>query len=197
MGILDGDADQKDVPAEGGPDDEDKAALAFVLPHLEGLTPGAVGVVGREEGGCGMGVVSDDAAVPLDAAGEPGVPQSEVGGLEDVVAEEQFPPFVLRIEPPEPSAEVHREFGPEEFVFQHGHAEGRGFQVPVVPVQHGIGEHGMDAPLTDPRALLRGHPGIDPRVRRIGTGQSPDVRDGVRRAEIGAFHGNILVSKHR
>ena len=61
--------------------------------------------------------VAIERAVPLDAAGEPGVADGEIGELQDRVVEEQFAPPLLVVEGDHPSAERRVEGRPEGRVF--------------------------------------------------------------------------------
>ena len=122
MRILDGHADEEHVPGQGRPYGKDETALALIFPEHERLAARFVRVMRAEEGGGRVRVMPDDPDVPLHAAGEPRVAQREVGGLEDVVAEEELAALVLGIKRPEAASEIDGELRPEVFVLEHRHA---------------------------------------------------------------------------
>ena len=87
--------------------------------------------------------MADDADVPLHAAGNPGVAQSQVAGLEDGVYMQQLPSRLLVIEGPEPSAQFRQEGSLQEFVLQDKCLEGMITAGPVIAVLDGVRQDGI------------------------------------------------------
>ena len=186
--VFDDDADEQVVLRQRCQHGVDDAALAFVFVHFEGFAARRVFVACDEQRGAGEGMVADDADVPFDAAGEPRVAEREVGGLEDVVAEQKLTVFGLGVEGPETAAEFGGEFRAEVFVFENGGFQSAFGQGAVVAVLHGIRKHAVDAALVNPRGFVRTEVGGG--IRDSGRGRAGrvgrlDIGEDVRGAEIG------------
>lgn len=95
---------------------ERQVAQPLPLPETDHFTAvgcGDAGGVHRRAGQCG---VAGRADVPLDAAGEPGAVEGEVGRLQDGVGVEQLPAGRLVVKGVDPAAEAGQDRGPEPVV---------------------------------------------------------------------------------
>ena len=108
MRIADPHADVEEVGVVGQPQIhlEGQVAQPLPLPEPDHLAAVGRGDHGGVQRGAGEGGVAGGADVPLDAAGEPGAVEGEVGGLEDGVAVEQFAAGGLVVQRVDPAAEA-------------------------------------------------------------------------------------------
>ena len=138
---------QEEVHLEGiGPD-----AFKGVKPQHRGAVVEDIG--GGENGGTGEGGMSADAAVPLHAAGEPGVPHGKVAGAKHRVVDDEVSLVYLVVKGPHAPAQGGDKGGLEKAVFQHGHVKDLLGLRAVIVVLTGVGQHVEDISVVNVQTL--------------------------------------------
>src|SRR5690606_25598661 len=117
--------------------------------------PPAVG--GGDDGGvdgrAGQGGVAGGADVPLDATGEPGPVEREVGGLQHRVAVQQFPAGGPVDEGGDPAAQTGQHGGPQPVVLDHQRVDAGRVAASAVAVPDADGQQAVQGGVAD----LPGH----------------------------------------
>ncbi len=180
--VADTDADEEEVGAVRKPEVhlEGQVAQPLPLPQAQHLA-----AVGRRYGrgvhrGAGQRGVSGGAGVPLDAAGEPGAVEGEVGGLQDGVAVEQFAAGGLVVQGVHAAAQARQDGGAQPVVLDDEGVEGRLGARTAVTVAHGYGQQRVQRCVTE----LTRHVG-----RQLQPLGQLDAVDVARRAEGGQRTG--------
>ncbi len=197
--VADPDADAEEVRTLRKPqvDLEGQVPQPLPLPQTQHLP--AVG--GRHAGGvhgrAGEGGVAGGADVPLDAAGEPGAVEGEVGGLEDGVDVEQFTVGRLVEEGGDAAAQGGQDGGPQPVVLQDEGVELAGFAHPPVAVADRRGQQAAQGCVADLAGHLAGQGGPVACVDAVGLVQGAQWRQGVVRAERRGGQRQYLTSDGR
>ncbi len=101
-----------------------------------------------------------DADIPLHAAGDPGIAQGQVTGLEDRVYMQQLPPRLLVVKGPESSSKLRQEGGLQEFVLQDKGFKSMVTADSVIAILNGVGQNGVHPPPAHVAGFLRAHGGL-------------------------------------
>ena len=152
--VLDVHVDKQHVAGKGRLDTVRHATLSLVFVHHKDRFSLFVPALGGKHRTACIRMVPDDADIPFNTAGEPGVAQCQIGGLVYGVFIEQLPVFRFGIEGPEPSAQIEHKRCAEIFVFKDRHIHIALFNISVVLVEYGIGKDRVNRAAINPLALF-------------------------------------------